>query len=987
MTAELFRYIEQSFVLPAATDSIDVSNESNFQTNLRGALEKGAPPEQLRELANSFLSNTFPAPTSDPFKLGTKLSTFRTALLALATPDTQAVDKLLHQIFGQTPRQLTDSDDFLGDMERLDDAMVAIKLATGFGKVNAADLVALLEAAAFIEEFAVGRLGSLDAATVARLLARPVRIPTEFVAALTPSAPQRETRASMSMSPRGAPPPPAAAPSPTALTTLQRDHALFQSTYEYIMALAPEDFELASARAPVPARAPTPVPLPAHGLTGRGGGSFSADASASANANVATQQDLHLGPAAISGLGAERQALLTRLGVDPYGAPARRVIAVVKRHWIAAAQTYLSASVVSRAKVFRVGAHVFAAKQADAQAAPVAEPPPPDFGHAIIRPVGIGNLLVVRNELVGYEAKEISHIENVLEGELLRRSTRREETNELTITQETETTQAEERDQQSTDRNELATETQKESGQQNTSVNDQTTSTDYGKLVENSKTNYARSVTDRAVNSLTQRVKQQRIQREKKVFVDKAVHELDNRAGTTKVRGIYQWVDKKYKARIVNLGKRLLYDVVIPEPAAFLIESLKAAAQPENFQLTKPSEPLNGSKQKLIPTDLNEGNYSIYASEYGVTGAVTAPPEDFTSVVHVEPDVRAGQDFHAYGTNRFSSSFGAFQIPIPPDYKAWSAYVVQSAPLYDNTIRPDGTVTFTVSIGDQILHFGTSATGLIVSFRMSGETGVLPGLFNSNPGVLQYGFGVDVTCKRTDTALERWQLKTHAAIMAGYQRQLADYQDKLAQYMAAVRSQMALAQNYAHDPSVEQQELKRAFLSLLLGEHPEAALPAPDPNFIFFYPAYVRDWGAMVAFFERAFEWENIMYTYYPYFWGRLARWGELILIQDIDPQFEAFLKAGAARVVIPARPGFEAALAHYQETGDIWMGEEIPDMFSDYYVSIIAEIKARNFAPGDEICVAEWDVSLPTTLVMLKEDATLPKWKPTVDCNPPVQP
>src|SRR5215469_14188010 len=136
----------------------------------------------------------------------------------------------------------------------------------------------------------------------------------------------------------------------------------------------------------------------------------------------------------------------------------------------------------------------------------------------ITRPVGIGDLQVVRTELVGYEAGEISHIENALENELLRRSTRREETNELTITQETDTTQIEERDQQSTSRNELSSETQKEASKQTVSTADQTTATDYGKLVENSKTNYARTVTDKAVNTLTQMVKLQRVQREKKSF-------------------------------------------------------------------------------------------------------------------------------------------------------------------------------------------------------------------------------------------------------------------------------------------------------------------------------------------------------------------------------------------------------------------------------------------------------------------------------------
>jgi hypothetical protein len=151
-------------------------------------------------------------------------------------------------------------------------------------------------------------------------------------------------------------------------------------------------------------------------------------------------------------------------------------------------------------------------------------------------------------------------------------------------------------------------------------------------------------------------------------------------------------------------------------------------------------------------------------------------------------------------------------------------------------------------------------------------------------------------------------------------------------------------------------------------------------------PVQVKAWGAMVAFFERAFEWENLMFTCYPYYWGRPQRWEEMVLTQDLDPQFEEFLKAGAVRVVVPARPGFEAALAHYQETGDVWMGEEIPDMYGDNYLSIIAEIKAANFAPGDEVCLEQWEVTLPTTLVLLKADATLPEWTAT-PCAPAVQP
>jgi hypothetical protein len=604
---------------------------------------------------------------------------------------------------------------------------------------------------------------------------------------------------------------------------------------------------------------------------------------------------------------------------------------------------------------------------------------------AITRPIGIGDLQVVRQQLMGYEAGDISHIENVLEGELLRRSTRREEVNELTITQETDTTQAEERDQQSTSRNELSTEAQKESGQQTVSVKDQTTSTDYGKLVENSKTNYAQSVTNRAVNTLTQMVKLERVQRERKTFTEEAVHELDNRTGAKKVRGIYQWVDKKYKARILNYGKRLLYDVVVPEPAAFLIDSLKNAVAPESFQLTKPVDP------GISPSDLDPSNYIYYANQYGVTGSVTPSPDEFIQTVQHTDSQKVAEEIKAYGGSWNARHFSAFFIHIPDSYKAVSGYVQKTNPAWtlvpgSNPPAPNLTAKdkkqFEFFIGEyNFLRFSqTDITTLNHSFGMNGETGDIPVTVTTFPEMLQFNYAIGINCQRTDKAFEQWQLKTHATIMQGYQRQLATYEDKLAQYQSAVRTQMALAQNFAHDPSIEEEELKKAFISLLLGEHfSRAYIPTPDPEAVPPDPVYVKNWGAMVAFFERAFEWENIMYTYYPYFWGRQAKWGDLILIQDTDPQFEAFLKAGAARVVIPVRPGFEGALAHYQETGDIWMGEEIPDMFSEYYVSIIEEIKARNAAPGTEVLVSEWDVKLPTTLVMLKEDEKLPEWTPSV--------
>lgn len=960
---ELFRYIEQAFVLPGATGAIDTQSDSSFQTSLRKAVSQHQTPDRIRSIAGEFLDESFPQGGANPLALSDQLLSFSKQLRALKSPSQMAVDDLVQSVFDTDAQTLVSSGNFLHDKDLLNDTLISVKLVTGFDRVNAADLATVRQAIAFLEDFAAGNVTAFTAAALRAAFQRPIRIPKLFVDALNAAL-------------KSTPPPPPPSDAGASAAEKQRaallsDQQALQSAYETIMSLQPHEFEL--KQIPSAARRALPGPPPAQPVASIETHNVRELAAQATSAVASVPIGLTVPNVVIDRLGTVVRETLEKASIDITGAPVSNVVTSIRKQWQNVSRQLAPYQIPTAAPVFRVGVNLFAIQPA--MQIESAKPISAFFRKAITRPVGIGDLQVVRQELLGYEAGEISHIENVLEGELLRRSTRREEINELTITEETDATQVEERDQQSTSRNELSSEAQKESGQQSTSVKDQTTTTDYGKLVENSKTNYARSATDRAVNTLTQMVKLQRVQREKKTFTEKAVHELDNRQNPKKVRGIYQWVDKKYKARILNYGKRLLYDVVIPEPAAFFIDSLKKAAQPENFQITKPVDP------QISPSDLNPGNYMYYASQYGVTGSVTPPPDEFIQTVAAQDAKDVTGTLNSFGGNWFKSYFTAFQIQIPENTKAVSGYIQHTnVPFVPPTNR-----VMEVFIGEYTYHQFNVSDFLNFSFSLNGETGVLPVTLRSSDQVLQFNFAIGINCQRTDKAYEQWQLKTHAVIMSGYQRQLADYQDKLAQYQSAVKTQMALAQNFAHDPSVEEEELKKAFIFLLLGEHfGQAYHPTPNPEAIPPNPTTVRDWGAMVAFLERAFEWENLMYIYYPYFWGRQSQWGELILIQDIDPQFEAFLKAGAARIVIPARPGFEAALAHYQETGDIWMGEEIPDMFSDFYVSIIEEIKARNFAPDKEICVSEWDVKLPTTLVVLKDDETLPEWKPTVICNPP---
>ncbi len=93
-------------------------------------------------------------------------------------------------------------------------------------------------------------------------------------------------------------------------------------------------------------------------------------------------------------------------------------------------------------------------------------------------------------------------------------------------------------------------------------------------------------------------------------------------------------------------------------------------------------------------------------------------------------------------------------------------------------------------------------------------------------------------------------------------------------------------------------------------------------------------------------------YLFYPYFWGkRKATWegvtwiDKITGIQDVDPLFEKFLKAGAVRVTVPVRPGFEEAIQNYVSTGQIWNGDEKPTLDDPLYVSIVEEIQQQQGA------------------------------------------
>ena len=234
--------------------------------------------------------------------------------------------------------------------------------------------------------------------------------------------------------------------------------------------------------------------------------------------------------------------------------------------------------------------------------------------------------------------------------------------------------------------------------------------------------------------------------------------------------------------------------------------------------------------------------------------------------------------------------------------------------------------------------------------------------------------------------------------MNAYENALADYNEQIA--AAEIQSGIAIqGRNPKFNRTIEKEELRKGALRMLTNNFAKTKVSgnwrysesfnAMRDNQNYSYPEFDIDEaqveGKIIQFFEQAFEWNNITYRFYPYFWGRKNDWDETYGKEDTDTNFTDFLRAGAARVVVPVHPAYTEAILHYMHTNEIWNGGEPPTLDDPLFISIVDEIKSDTNAdlganlPSCSIdsgypCLAdEWDVKVPTNLVYLQKDSDLP--------------
>jgi hypothetical protein len=226
--------------------------------------------------------------------------------------------------------------------------------------------------------------------------------------------------------------------------------------------------------------------------------------------------------------------------------------------------------------------------------------------------------------------------------------------------------------------------------------------------------------------------------------------------------------------------------------------------------------------------------------------------------------------------------------------------------------------------------------------------------------------------------MEQWRIKTYAAIRAAYDRRVKEYEEALAAEAVVAGIEMPEMSAGERRTTLEH-ELRKSCISAVTGQHFDGFDGVENdsggrPQLRF---SYLNGQGPYARFFEQAFEWEHMQYVFYPYYWSRKETWRDKVTLKNgDDPTFAEFLRAGSARIVVPARPGFGPDIEHFLRSGDPWGGDGV-HIGDPSYLSIVDEIRARTDVNiGNPEPVGEpWSVRVPTSLILINPKDALPRW------------
>lgn len=606
-----------------------------------------------------------------------------------------------------------------------------------------------------------------------------------------------------------------------------------------------------------------------------------------------------------------------------------------------------------------------------------------------IREPGFTDFYVVRDEWNRYEAGELARVINVLPGETFDVRIRHREKAETTVSTTIDSKTSDQIENSQTLSTSLSQTSTTDaslnigvqgqvqvSGQYGPAHIDVTAGAQVQASLTHSETKAFVTATEnvqRSVKEVSKTVVTSQTRRTVETDSTSEGHTLSNSNATVTV-GLYRWLSEVHRVQLWRYPNRLVLEFEIPEPGAWLRWAMENA--PTNFFNKDPGPfRIAGAQQDLSPLDLNDTTIATIATQWQIQGLTTPPPGQMVLSIKLASDPSQNQDPGIASDN---------SLIIPDGYVA-TAFIAE---VFSENVQnpaantPGPLITVTVGGGAQSQPTKPTSGGLVGGF-VSGNVGTINS--GSVPvtvytiGVRGFTCVVNVTCKLMPETNRQWQQSAFDQIAQAYQNLRRAFQQEVtadAQQPGSVADLVGLPElNRARATA----ELRRQVIEQLIGSRfngepaVETDQQTGEPNVRI---SHAQTVATNVQFFEQAFEWENMVYICYPYYWARRTQWPTDAISATSDPEFDQFLNCGSARVVVPARPGFEDMVNYFRFTGCIWNGQQPPAPNDPGYLSVAQEIQALQTGATDGTSVgSSWEISLPTMLLWAGDDPTeLPK-------------
>jgi hypothetical protein len=506
-----------------------------------------------------------------------------------------------------------------------------------------------------------------------------------------------------------------------------------------------------------------------------------------------------------------------------------------------------------------------------------------------------------------------------------------------------------------------------------------------------------RNLIEQAASLVQQRTFQRRQYRELNRITETNRHKFSNvDAGAKPINGLYRWVERVTRVTLQRYPRRYVLEFVLPEPGAWLRWALSNRGRDSRLPPPPPAWP--GLLQSAADINATEGNINDYRVLAKVLSVTDLPPYPGPRVLGVTLSAEAeeGRPYPVNGNGTADDKNSDFYKKYPNQYAAQARVVVPDgwkAVSFRATGTTKGQGFATDTMGTVYVTVGNVRVRIDCNNGRVGEPAVgeppanspidggeLPGLTTGTiplhaMGLRVLGFAVNVVvqCVPSEETIRSWQQTVFDQLLQGWQKQKAAYENAVeAKRISGDLDDRALSPGRVRD--LIQTELRRQIITLLYPQMPLAqTMRLSANNEPIAEAAALAQRAPFILFFEQAFEWSTMTWMLYPFYWGGTGNWTNAATVETSNPEFDRFVQSGAARVVVPARPGFAEQVQFYLDYGVIWGGGGVPAPNDPNYLSVAEEIMDLQRGPRDGEVVESWTITLPTALTALDPDATLP--------------